>query len=168
LCICSACLLQELRAAFLFYCKSSIRVNEMHLVHEGPFMAAQQFVALCKDYHLLEPEGEETKAAMNSDSAHAHAVRSLPDRGSLQLKCRGVMELVTAQVSMSASNRAALLPVNGQQRKLQFLDETNHLSTGNSPAQPAVVHLSRWRYMLVMSQWLTMCMTAAHPSKQHL
>lgn len=29
----------------------------MALVHEGPFMQAQQFVLLCKDYKLLEPEG---------------------------------------------------------------------------------------------------------------
>jgi hypothetical protein len=50
--------LQEMRAAFLHYCKSSIKVSEMHLVHEGPFMAAQQYVQMCKDYKLLEPEGE--------------------------------------------------------------------------------------------------------------
>ncbi len=58
-CHTSCAQMQELRAAFLHYCKSSIKVSEMHLVHEGPFMAAQQFVQLCKDYKLLEPEGED-------------------------------------------------------------------------------------------------------------
>ncbi|GFH07700.1 uncharacterized protein HaLaN_02535, partial [Haematococcus lacustris] len=48
----------ELRAAFLHYCNSSIHVTEMHRVHSGPFMAAQQLVQLCRDYHLLEPEGK--------------------------------------------------------------------------------------------------------------
>jgi hypothetical protein len=79
-------LLQELRAAFLFYCKSSIRVNEMHLVHEGPFMAAQQFVALCKDYHLLEPEGEDRKVMQPVPAVHSQQCQST-QRSSLYSSC---------------------------------------------------------------------------------
>eukprot|EP00197_Chlamydomonas_leiostraca_P016217 CAMPEP_0202862916 /NCGR_PEP_ID=MMETSP1391-20130828/3778_1 /ASSEMBLY_ACC=CAM_ASM_000867 /TAXON_ID=1034604 /ORGANISM="Chlamydomonas leiostraca, Strain SAG 11-49" /LENGTH=161 /DNA_ID=CAMNT_0049542511 /DNA_START=238 /DNA_END=719 /DNA_ORIENTATION=+ len=48
---------KELRGAFLHFCNSSIKVAEMHLVHEGPYMSAAQFVAMCRELRLVEPEG---------------------------------------------------------------------------------------------------------------
>jgi hypothetical protein len=47
-----------LRSAFLYYCSSNVRPNEMHLAVNGPYMTAQQFTDMMKDLHLAEPEGK--------------------------------------------------------------------------------------------------------------
>jgi hypothetical protein len=46
-----------MRKAFLFYCKSAIQARDMHRAPVLPQMAADMFVALCKDLKLVEPLG---------------------------------------------------------------------------------------------------------------
>ena len=50
----------EIRAAFLHYCNSACRPDEMHRIQQPPLMNAHQFMSMCKDLQLAEPTGKRT------------------------------------------------------------------------------------------------------------
>mmetsp|Transcript_16366 Transcript_16366/g.35381 ORF Transcript_16366/g.35381 Transcript_16366/m.35381 type:complete len:933 (-) Transcript_16366:759-3557(-) len=140
----------ELRAAFLHYCNSSVRPGEMHLAPIPVQLTAQQFVALCKDFNVVEPQGPLSlimlgiiySTAKSDDDPGLSFPQLLDVLMELAFECRrNVAAEVQAEFGKRALTAANTLHANmpaGAQRERRINFRLSSSANGRSCTDPGV------------------------------
>ncbi|GAX82877.1 hypothetical protein CEUSTIGMA_g10303.t1 [Chlamydomonas eustigma] len=120
----------DLRSAFLYYCSSNVRPNEMHLAVNGPCMTAQQFTDMVKDLNLAEPEGPMPMLMLGI----TYATSKDDDDEGLSYAC--FLDALLELAFECRQNVAGTLQDHAKARQLQEEDKAAH-SPGDTPSSTA-------------------------------